>query len=135
MKTFTRRAALLGTGALIGGYLTHRYSAANPTLAGTRSLKPTGTGRTLNDASGLSQTPIFRHITRTDDPDDALIAALRVEIAEARTAGRPVALSAARQVHENDPTALAPIADFFGVDVEARLNDDALIEDLIYQSY
>jgi len=96
MKTFTRRAALLGTGALIGGYLTHRYSAANPTLAGTRSLKPTGTGRTLNDASGLSQTPIFRHITRTDDPDDALIAALRVEIAEARTAGRPVALSAAR---------------------------------------
>jgi 4-hydroxy-tetrahydrodipicolinate synthase len=49
--------------------------------------------------------------------------------------GAKVALSAARQVHENDPTALAPIADFFGVDVEARLNDDALIEDLIYQSY
>ena len=49
--------------------------------------------------------------------------------------GVQVALAAARQVHANDPTAFAPIADFFGVDVEARLNDDALVEDLIYQSY
>ncbi|MEE3258072.1 MAG: 4-hydroxy-tetrahydrodipicolinate synthase [Candidatus Latescibacterota bacterium] len=49
--------------------------------------------------------------------------------------GVQVALAAARQVYANDPTAFAPIADFFGVDVEARLNDDALVEDLIYQSY
>lgn len=49
--------------------------------------------------------------------------------------GVQVALAATRQVHANDPTALQPIADFFGVDVEARLNDDSLIDDLIYSSY
>ena len=50
-------------------------------------------------------------------------------------AGVQVALSAARQVQANDPSAFAPIAEFFGVDVEARLNDDSLVEDLIYPSY
>ena len=50
-------------------------------------------------------------------------------------AGAEVVLAAARQVQANDPTAFAPIAEFFGVDIEARLNGDVQVEDLIYQSY
>jgi 4-hydroxy-tetrahydrodipicolinate synthase len=49
--------------------------------------------------------------------------------------GIQVALSAARQVQVNDPSAFAPIAEFFGVDIEARLDDNSLVEDLIYPSY
>ncbi|MFZ5962044.1 FAD-binding oxidoreductase [Thalassococcus sp. BH17M4-6] len=96
MKTFTRRAALFGTGAVIGGWLTQRYTASNPSLAGTQSLKPPAAENTLNDASGLSETPIFRHTTLTQDPGAALTDAIRAEMTEARAAGRPVNLSAAR---------------------------------------
>lgn len=49
--------------------------------------------------------------------------------------GFQVVLTAARQVHQNDPTAFAPIADFFGVDIDARLNDDALVDGLVYSAY
>ena len=49
--------------------------------------------------------------------------------------GIQVALSAVRQVQVNDPSAFAPIAEFFGVDIEARLDDNSLVEDLIYPSY
>jgi FAD/FMN-containing dehydrogenase len=49
----------------------------------------------LNDASLLSPTPVRRHVT-TDATGDALIEAIRAEMTGARTAGRPVALSAAR---------------------------------------
>ena len=50
-------------------------------------------------------------------------------------AGIQVVLEAARQAHVNDPATLAPIGEFFGVDVEARLQDEGLIEKLIYASY
>ena len=43
--------------------------------------------------------------------------------------------NAARQVQQNDPQLLAPIAEFFGVDIEARLQDDSLIDGLIYEAY
>lgn len=49
--------------------------------------------------------------------------------------GIGVALSAARQAHANDPTLLAPIGAFFGVDVEARLADDSLLDALVYAAY
>ena len=49
--------------------------------------------------------------------------------------GFQVVLTAARQVHQNDPTAFAPIAAFFGVDIDARLNDDALVDGLVYPAY
>ena len=49
--------------------------------------------------------------------------------------GFQVVLRAARQVHQNDPTIFAPIADFFGVDIDARLNDDALVDGLVYSAY
>jgi 4-hydroxy-tetrahydrodipicolinate synthase len=50
-------------------------------------------------------------------------------------AGIQVVLEAARQAHVNDPATLAPIGEFFGVDVEARLQDEGLIEKLIYATY
>ncbi len=41
----------------------------------------------------------------------------------------------AQKVQRDNPEVLAPLADFFGIDVEARLNDAALLEGLYYQSY
>lgn len=92
---FTRRAALLGAGAVIGAVGTRYVSPQNPVLDGVPLIAPATEG-TLNDASLLSQTPIFKHITLTDDPGEALLAALRAELAQAKSAGRPVNLSAAR---------------------------------------
>jgi 4-hydroxy-tetrahydrodipicolinate synthase len=42
---------------------------------------------------------------------------------------------AGRSVWRNNPEILKPVADFFGVDIEARLHDDALLHDLVYDSY
>ena len=49
--------------------------------------------------------------------------------------GITVVLEAARQVQKNDPSLLAPIGDFFNVDIEARLEDERLIHGLIYETY
>lgn len=70
--------------------------ASNPSLDGVEILAPEGGEATLNDASLLSETPIFRHIVVKEPPGDALIAALRAELTEAKAAGRPVNLAAAR---------------------------------------
>lgn len=51
-----------------------------------------------------------------------------------RTGVRTV-LEAARQVHRSDPEILAPVARFFGVDLEARLSDESVIERLAYAAY
>ncbi|UXX81628.1 FAD-binding protein [Roseovarius pelagicus] len=96
MLKLTRRAALLGGGAWLGAWATRRSATELPNTAGTISLAPTDTPNTLNDASGLSQTPVFRHITLQDDPGETLITALRREITEAAAEGRPVNVSAAR---------------------------------------
>jgi FAD/FMN-containing dehydrogenase len=95
-KKFSRRTLLLGGGAVIGGWASRRFTALNPSLDGTRRIGPTGAKNTLNDASELSQTPIFRHITLKDDPGPKLLSAIRAEMAQARAAGRPVNISAAR---------------------------------------
>ena len=50
-------------------------------------------------------------------------------------AGLDVIVQAALAVHRNAPSLLSPIGDFFGVDVEARLNDAAAKHDLTYDSY
>ncbi|MEW6752347.1 MAG: 4-hydroxy-tetrahydrodipicolinate synthase [Candidatus Latescibacterota bacterium] len=50
-------------------------------------------------------------------------------------AAAQVVLQAARQAHRNDPTLLAPVAEFFGVDVEARLQDESLLDGLVYADY
>jgi 4-hydroxy-tetrahydrodipicolinate synthase len=46
--------------------------------------------------------------------------------------GLQVVLDAARQVYENDPANLAPVGEFFGVDIDARLRDDSLLYELVY---
>ncbi len=96
MRKLTRRSALLGAGAVLGGIGMVRYGPHRPSLDGTATLYPTGAQKTLNDASGLSETPIFRHITVTEDPGEALVTVLRAEIAAARAEGRPVNVGAAR---------------------------------------
>lgn len=96
LTKISRRAALLGGGAVVGGLLTRSFSASNPTLDGTQFIKPSGAAKTLNDASELSETPIFRHIVISDDPGEQLVAAIRDELNEARTNRRPVNVGAAR---------------------------------------
>jgi 4-hydroxy-tetrahydrodipicolinate synthase len=49
--------------------------------------------------------------------------------------GAKLAVAAARQVHANDETVLAPIAEFFAVDIAARLHDESLLEGLVYAAY
>ena len=92
----TRRAALLAGGAVIGGYLGAKFSGDVPSVAGTTSLQPTGAEGTLNDASLLNETPVFRHITVRENPGKTLIARLRAEMDEARAQGRPFNIGAAR---------------------------------------
>lgn len=92
----TRRAALLAGGAIAGGFLGARYGAKVPPVTGARSLAPTGAGGMLNDASLLSETPVFRHAVLAENPGQALIARLRQELDEARAEGRPVNIGAAR---------------------------------------
>lgn len=96
LTKISRRAALLSGGAVIGGYLTKSFLASNPTLDGTRFIKPSGAAGTLNDASELSETSVFRHIVVRDDPGEQLIATIRAELDEARTDRRPVNVGAAR---------------------------------------
>jgi hypothetical protein len=50
-------------------------------------------------------------------------------------AGARVVLEAAQQAHSSDPETFAPVARFFGVDVEARLQDESLLERLVYVEY
>jgi 4-hydroxy-tetrahydrodipicolinate synthase len=49
--------------------------------------------------------------------------------------GLEVVLTAGRTVWENNPEILQPIADFFNVDIEARLNDDSSWAGLTYDEY
>lgn len=53
-------------------------------------------GAVLNDASLLSPIRVSKHLVMNGDPNDALIADLRRELAEAKSAGRPFVASAAR---------------------------------------
>jgi FAD/FMN-containing dehydrogenase len=72
------------------------FSASNPTLDGVGVIMPRDVENTLNDASELSETPVFRHIIVRDDPGTQLIASIRAEFAEARANNRPVNVGAAR---------------------------------------
>ncbi len=92
----TRRAALFGAGAAVGVAATRWVGASNPSLDGVAILAPTGGEGTLNDASLLSETPVFKHIVVKEPPGEALITALRAELKAATAAGRPVNLAAAR---------------------------------------
>ncbi|MBL9049594.1 MAG: FAD-binding oxidoreductase [Tabrizicola sp.] len=92
----TRRAALFGAGAAVGVIGTRWMGASNPSLDGVAIIAPNGGETVLNDASQLSETPIFKHIIVKEPPGETLIAALRAELKEAEAADRPVNLAAAR---------------------------------------
>jgi 4-hydroxy-tetrahydrodipicolinate synthase len=49
--------------------------------------------------------------------------------------GVQVVLEAARSVQRTAPEILAPIAEFFGVDIQSRLSDEANWKDLCYEGY
>lgn len=91
----TRRALLAGVGAAAGVAATRWAGTSGPTLDGVGLIAPAGGEGVLNDASLLSETPVFRHSVMTDQ-GDALVAAVRAEMAQARDAGRPFNIGAAR---------------------------------------
>ena len=95
-RALTRRAALIGAGAVVGIAASRWTGAQNPTLQGVAVIAPQGGAGVLNDASLLSETPIFKHIVIKEAPGDALIAALRAELAAATADGRCVNIGAAR---------------------------------------
>lgn len=97
MKTISRRALLLGAGAAIGAggtrYLTNETLSPGLPFPGESA---SGSATILNDASLLSPTPVAKHLVMKTNPGDELITGLRNELAEARNANRPFAVSAAR---------------------------------------
>lgn len=95
MIKFTRRAALLGAGGLAGWGLSGVFRPDLPTYAGTNRIVAPEAANILNDASGLSATPIHKHL-HISKRDDALVELIRAELREARTAGRPLNVGAAR---------------------------------------
>lgn len=121
MAGLTRRALLLGTGAILGGLGTRATAPALPSMAGIApSVGAPGEAR-LNDASGLSDTPIFRHVTLSDDPGEALVAALRAELKAAAAEGRAVNIGAARhsmgaQAIPRDGHAITFASDYLEID-------------------
>lgn len=97
MKSFTRRSALVLGGAAAGWAASRMFGSDLPVLTGTSRLDQTPTGTTImNDASGLSPTPIHKHLVLSENADDALIAAIRTELAEAGAANRAFNIGAAR---------------------------------------
>ncbi|KIC08958.1 FAD-binding protein [Leisingera sp. ANG-M1] len=96
MKTFSRRAALLGTGAAAGWGLSRWLGPDLPVYDGTARVAAPSGDNMLNDASGLSATPVHKHLIVREDAGEALVAAVRRELDEARAAGRPFNVGAAR---------------------------------------
>ncbi len=91
-----RRALLFGGGVALGAVGAGYLGPHEPVLDGVGVIAPTGAEGTLNDASLLSETPVHKHIILTEDPGEALLAALRAELSAAKAAGRAVNLGAAR---------------------------------------
>lgn len=95
MMKFTRRAALLGAGGIVGWGLSGLYRPDLPTYAGTKRIVAPEGQNILDDASGLSATPVHKHL-HISESDNALVETIRRELHEARSAGRPLNVGAAR---------------------------------------
>jgi 4-hydroxy-tetrahydrodipicolinate synthase len=50
-------------------------------------------------------------------------------------AGMDTVLAAARRVHTENPHILRPAAEFFGMDIDQRLNDPGILAELTYETY
>ena len=90
---FGRRAVLFGLGAATSALALSAYQRGK--LWPAQGLAENGGDLVLNDASGLSPTPVWRHVTLSADPAGAT-PDLAAQIREAAAEGRPVAVSAAR---------------------------------------
>ncbi|MQY43035.1 FAD-binding protein [Epibacterium sp. SM1969] len=95
MRKVTRRAALFGAGGLAGWAAAGLFRPDLPTYAGTKPIVAPRGQTILNDASGLSATPVHSHLQFAQS-DQTLVDAVRLEMAEARSAGRPLNVGAAR---------------------------------------
>jgi FAD/FMN-containing dehydrogenase len=96
MSTFTRRAALFAAGGVAGWGLSRWLGADLPSYDGTHRTFAPQDAKIMNDASGLSPTPIHKHLVMTEDAGDALVTAIRNELTRAQADGRPVNVGAAR---------------------------------------
>lgn len=96
MRKLSRRAVLFGGSALTGGWAAARFGADLPGYDGVTWIKPRGGTGTLNDASGLSETPVHNHLILENSRGPTLVDGLRAEIKEAASAGRAFNIGAAR---------------------------------------
>ncbi len=96
MGKWTRRGLLAGAGVAIGAYGANRLHASKVPFASRFPATVGTTGTILNDAGELSPTTVAKHVTLTGNPDDALLTALRAELAEAKAAGRGLVAHSAR---------------------------------------
>ena len=96
MKEIARRTALVGLGAAAGWGLASVMRPSLPVYTGTRRLIQTTGATVLNDASGLSATPVNKHIMLKQDAGDELIKLIRAELKLAASEGRRLNVGAAR---------------------------------------
>lgn len=123
-----RRALLLGgvglAGAIGGRLLPFPTNHPGPEFPAP-SDGVQGAGAVLNDASELSPTPVLKHITLVNPPEMATLDAIRQELKEARSAGRPFVASAARhsmggQSLARDGTVLTLDQEWLEADTKAK---------------
>ena len=96
MNTLTRRSLLAGAGVLVGAAAYRSWDQETIPSGLPFPAQERETGILLNDASLLNPTPVARHLTFSEAPEDKLLTALRAELSEARSAGRAFSASAAR---------------------------------------
>ena len=97
MGRIARRSLLVGAGAIAGAMAARNLPGGTASRGAPMPAPGGDDGATiLNDASELSPVRVARHVMVEQAPDDALVDAIRAEIAEARGEGRPVAVGAAR---------------------------------------
>jgi 4-hydroxy-tetrahydrodipicolinate synthase len=85
--------------------------------------------------------PLFRIVTVITQEDTPMAilgmptGPCRQPLGKMSKKGVDVVLDAGRTVWKNNPEILKPIADFFDVDIEARLYDEAILAGLTYDQY
>ncbi|MEX0348916.1 MAG: FAD-dependent oxidoreductase [Paracoccaceae bacterium] len=96
MRKFARRAFLVGAGGVAGWVAAQRFGTKQPVQTGANRIVSVSGEGVLNDASGLSATPVHKHITIVKDPGDVLVQAVRAEMRSAQQQGRAFNIGAAR---------------------------------------